>query len=134
SRNITELERNNGGPATVWQDVIWEFQALADAPTALSQFRAQAGSYAVEEGESRAHTFYWLKSLSALGTVDRSVTANTPLHAVFVKNGVRTYQAANPSGSPVPVTFSNGVTLAVPARSVASSNTPAPPPDTTPPS
>ncbi|MBO3103516.1 glycosyl hydrolase [Cellulomonas fengjieae] len=125
-RNIAELERNNGGPATVWQDIIWEFQALADAPTALAQFRSQAGTYAVEEGESRAHTFYWLKNLSGLGTVDRSVTANTPLHAVFVKNGVRTYQAANMSGSAITVTFSNGVTLAVPARSVASSNTSAP--------
>lgn len=121
SRNIAELERNNGGPATVWKDIIWEFQALADAPTALSQFRAQAGSYTVEEGESRAHTFYWLKNLSTLGTVDRSVTANTPLHAVFVKNGVRTYQAANMSSTATTVTFSNGVTLAVPARSVASS-------------
>ncbi|MFC0713275.1 glycosyl hydrolase [Cellulomonas biazotea] len=120
-RNLTELERNNGGPATVWQDIIWEFQALADAPTALSQFRSQANTYTVEEGESRAHTFYWLKNLSGLGTVDRSVTANTPLHAVFVKNGVRTYQAANMSGSAITVTFSNGVTLAVPARSVASS-------------
>ncbi|WP_315095472.1 glycosyl hydrolase [uncultured Cellulomonas sp.] len=132
-RNIAELERNNGGPATVWQDIIWEFQALADAPTALSQFRSQAGSYTVEEGESKAHTFYWLKSLAGLGTVDRSVTANTPLHAVFVKNGVRTYQAANMSGSAITATFSNGVTLNVPARSVASSNTTAPV-DTTAPS
>ncbi|WP_421733943.1 glycosyl hydrolase [Cellulomonas sp.] len=133
SRNIAELERNNGGPAAVWKDIVWEFQALADAPTALSQFRSQADSYAVEEGESRAHTFYWLKSLSGLGTVDRSVTANTPLHAVFVKNGVRTYQAANMSGSAITVTFSNGVTLAVPARSVASSNVSVPT-DTTAPS
>ncbi|WP_231505161.1 glycosyl hydrolase [Cellulomonas sp. URHE0023] len=134
TRNLAELERNNGGPATVWKDILWEFQALADAPTALTQFRSQADSYAIEEGESRAHTFYWLKNLAGLGTVDRSVTANTPLHAVFVKNGVRTYQAANPSGSAITVTFSNGVTLAVPARSVASSNTTAPPADTTAPS
>ncbi|NKY38333.1 carbohydrate-binding protein [Cellulomonas septica] len=119
-RNLTELERNNGGKATVWKDIIWEFQALADAPTALSEFRSQAGSYTVEEGESRAHTFYWLKNLSVLGTVDRSVTANTPLHAVFVKNGTRTYQAANMGSSAITVTFSNGVTLSVPARSVAS--------------
>lgn len=133
TRNIAELERNNGGPAAVWKDIIWEFQALADAPTALAQFRSQATSYAVEEGESRAHTFYWLKNLSVLGTVDRSVTANTPLHAVFVKNGVRTYQAANMTGSAITVTFSNGVTLAVPARSVASSSATAPS-DTTAPS
>jgi len=132
-RNLAELERNNGGPATVWKDILWEFQALADAPTALSQFRSQADSYTIEEGESRAHTFYWLKNLAGLGTVDRSVTANTPLHAVFVKNGVRTYQAANMSGSALTVTFSNGVTLNVPARSVASSNQTAPS-DTTAPS
>lgn len=140
TRNIAELERNNGGPATVWQDIIWEFQALADAPKALSQFRAQASSYPVEEGESRAHTFYWLKSLAGLGTVDRSVTANTPLHAVFLKNGVRTYQAANMSGSATTVRFSDGVTLAVPARSVAATTgdgsttnpTPTPTPTVTP--
>ena len=119
TRNIAELERNNGGPATVWQDIIWEFQALADAPKALAQFRSQASSYAVEEGESRAHTFYWLKNLAGVGTVDRSVTASTPLHAVFLKNGVRTYQAANMSGSATTVRFSDGTTLTVPARSVA---------------
>ena len=98
-RNLAELERNNGGPATVWKDILWEFQALADAPTALAQFRSQADSYAVEEGESRAHTFYWLKNLAGLGTVDRSVTADNPLAAAFVANGTRTYQAANMSGS-----------------------------------
>lgn len=119
-RNLAELERNNGGKATVWQDIIWEFQALADGPGALAEFRAQAGSYPVEEGESKAHTFYWLKNLAGLGTVDRSVTADTPLHAVFVKNGVRTYQAANTGTSTRTVRFSDGVTLDVPARSVAS--------------
>lgn len=134
TRNLAELQRNNGGPPTVWQDIHWEFQALADAPTALAQFRSQAGSYTQEEGESRAHTFYWLTNLSGLGVVDRSVTANTPLHAVFVKNGARTYQAANMSGSPITVSFSNGVTLAVPARSVASSSGGTPPADTVAPS
>ena len=136
-RNLAELERNNGGPATVWQDILWEFQALADGPTALAQFRAQAGSYAVEEGESRAHTFYWLKNLAGLGTLDQSVTANTPLYAVFARNGVRTYEAANMGSSAITVRFSNGVTLNVPARSVASSRggttnpTPTPTPTST---
>lgn len=121
TRNIAELERNNGGPATVWQDIIWEFQAFADAPAALSQWRAQQSSYPVEEGESKAHTFYFLKNMSVLGTVDRTVTANTPLHAVYSKGGTRTYMAANMGQSAITVTFSNGVTLNVPARSVASS-------------
>ena len=120
TRNIDELVRNNGGQPDVWKDIIWEFQAFADAPAALASFRTQADGYTVEEGESRAHTFSWLKNMSTLGTVDRSVTANTPLHAVYVKNGVRTYLASNMGQTASSVTFSNGVTLAVPARSVAS--------------
>ena len=43
-RNIAELERNNGGPATVWQDIIWSFEAFADGPGALADVRAQAPS------------------------------------------------------------------------------------------
>jgi len=133
-RNLAELQTNNGGPATVWQDIIWEFQALADPATALSQFRSQANSYTVEEGESRAHTFAWLKNLSTVGTVDRSVTADTPLYAVFTKNGARSHQAANMTGSPITVHFSDGTTLAVPARSVAASTGGSSSGDTTPPS
>lgn len=132
-RNIAELERNNGGPATVWQDVIWSFEALGDGPGALADFRALAGSYAVEEGESRAHTFYWLASLAGLGQVDRSVTADTPLQAVFLKSGVRTYQAANMGQTALTVTFSDGVQLTVQPHSVASrtGDGPTDPPDPT---
>ncbi len=126
-RNLAEIQRNRGGAPTVWKDILWEFQALADAPAALAQFRAQANSYAIEEGESRAHTFYWLKSLEQVGQVDRSVTANTPLYAVFIKNGIRTHQAANQTGSPLTVRFSDGVQLVVPARSIASTAGPAGP-------
>jgi endoglucanase Acf2 len=129
TRNLAELERNNGGPATVWQDIIWEFEALADAPAALAKFRAQANSYPPEEGESRAHTFSWLANLADVGRVDRTVTANTPLHAVFIKDGVRTYEAANMGQTPRYVSFSDGVTLTVPAHSVAATTVGEPDPD-----
>ena len=57
-------------PPTVWQDIIWEFLALGDAATRRwRKFRANAG-YTPEEGESRAHTFHWIRNLAALGTVD----------------------------------------------------------------
>ncbi|WP_232533906.1 hypothetical protein [Plantactinospora sp. KBS50] len=117
-RNHAELVRNNGGEPTVWRDILWEFQALGDADSALAGLRA-AGGYTPEEGESRAHTFHWVRNLAALGTVDTGVTANHPLAAVFTRNGQRTYVAANPSGTARTVTFSDGTSLAVPAGRTA---------------
>jgi hypothetical protein len=74
----------------VWQDVIWEFLATGDPDAALANYRAD-NSLVSEEGESRAHTFHWIRHLAALGTVDTSVTASSPLAMTFVRNGNRTY-------------------------------------------
>ncbi|MEV1287996.1 glycosyl hydrolase [Micromonospora sp. NPDC049679] len=116
--NWNELVRNNGGQPTVWQDVLWSFQALGNGDGALASFRANPG-YAVEEGESRAHTFHWIRNLAALGQVDTGVTANTPLYGVFSKGGARTYVASNITANPITVTFSTGTTLTVPAGRTA---------------
>jgi endoglucanase Acf2 len=116
--NHAELVRNNGGEPTVWQDICWEYQALGDADTALTNLRANPG-YTPEEGESRAHTFHWVRNLAALGTVDTTVTANHPLAAVFTRNGARTYVASNVTAAPITVTFSTGTTLTVPAGKTA---------------
>ncbi|MEU5910031.1 glycosyl hydrolase [Micromonospora sp. NPDC047527] len=143
--NYAELVRNNGGPPTVWQDILWQFQALGDGDAALANLRANPG-YTVEEGESRAHTFHWIRNLAALGTVDTAVTANHPLSAVFSRNGSRTYVASNPTASPITVTFSNGTRLTVAAGKTATTGaytwsggnasggvTPTTPPTTAPP-
>ncbi|MCX5064868.1 glycosyl hydrolase [Micromonospora lupini] len=116
--NYAELVRNNGGPPTVWQDILWQFQALGDPDAALANLRANPG-YTPEEGESRAHTFHWIRNLAALGTVDTTVTANHPLSAVFSRNGARTYVASNPTASPITVTFSTGTRLTVAAGRTA---------------
>jgi endoglucanase Acf2 len=116
--NYNEMTTDNGGPPTVWQDVLWSFQALGDGDAALANLRANPG-YTPEEGESRAHTFHWVRNLAALGTVDTSVTANTPLYAVFTKNGARTYAATNLTAAALTVTFSDGRTLTVPAGRTA---------------
>ncbi|MFD6735917.1 glycosyl hydrolase, partial [Micromonospora aurantiaca] len=118
--NYAELVTNKGGPPTVWQDIIWEFLALGDGEQALRNFRANSG-FTSEEGESKAHTFHWIRNLAALGTVDTSVTANHPLAKVFVKNGARTYVASNITARSLTVTFSNGTTLVVPAGKTATS-------------
>jgi hypothetical protein len=45
------------------------------------------------------------------GSVDRTVTADTPLYAVFRKGAARTYAAYNARGTAKKVQFSDGATL-----------------------
>jgi len=117
--NYDEIVRNAGEPRA-WQDILWQFLALGDPDLALSKLRANPG-FAPEEGETRAHTFHWIRNLAALGTVDGALTADHPLAVAFVKAGRRTYVAANISSASLTVTFSNGVRVNVPAgKTVAS--------------
>ncbi|WP_309135341.1 glycosyl hydrolase [Cellulomonas sp.] len=117
--NYAELEEANGGPPTVWQDILWSYLALGDAPRALRLLDADPG-YPVEEGESRGHTYHWIANLAALGTLDASVHGDNPLSAVFSQDGRRTYVAANVTSRTRVVTFSDGTRVEVPAgRTVA---------------
>ena len=112
--NYAEVVRNRGGEPTVWQDILWEYLALGDPAGALARYRAQPG-YVPEEGESRAHTFHWLRNLAALGTVDTAVTASSPLAMAFTRAGKRTYVVANTGTTPVTVRFSDGYVVKAPA-------------------
>ena len=109
-----EMVRNKGSEPTLWRDILWQYLALGDPDAALSKLRA-AGSYTPEEGESRAHTFHWIRNLAALGQVEPTVAANHPLAKVFTKNGAKTYVASNITSSALTVTFTDGRTLSVPA-------------------
>ena len=117
-RLYAQMETLKGGPPTSWQDILWEFYALGDADAALAKFQANPG-FGSEQGESKAHTFHWIRNLAALGTVDRSVTADTPLYQVFTKNGSRTYSATNATAQTIYVHFSDGTTLEVEAGKTA---------------
>nr|WP_312892791.1 glycosyl hydrolase [Allostreptomyces psammosilenae] len=119
--NIAEMEAANGGPAVEWRDILWEFQAVGDPARARAAWEAGWQSYTPEQGESKAHTDSWIVALDTMGAPDPSVTASIPTAAAFTKNGTRTYVAHNFSGSAITVAFSDGRTLAVPARSTASS-------------
>ncbi|MEV5444343.1 glycosyl hydrolase [Streptomyces sp. NPDC052644] len=118
-RNIAEMERQNGGQAVEWRDILWEFQSLADPAAAKSKWDAQHASYTPEQGESKAHTYHWLTTLDTLGAPDPSVTGDLPTSAVFTKGTVRTYAAHNHGSTSRTVTFSDGAKLTVPARSTA---------------
>ncbi|MFJ8146298.1 glycosyl hydrolase [Streptomyces sp. NPDC096048] len=118
-RNLAELERENGGPAVEWRDILWEFQSLADPAFAKAKWDAGHAGYTPEQGESKAHTYHWITTLDALGAPDPSVTGDLPTSAVFTKNGTRTYAAHNHGSTAHTVTFSDGKKLTVPARSTA---------------
>ncbi|MFJ4965775.1 glycosyl hydrolase [Streptomyces sp. NPDC088729] len=118
-RNIAEMERENGGPAQEWRDLLWEFESLADPAAAKAKWDAGNTGYTPEQGESRAHTYHWLATLDSLGAPDTTVSGDLPTSAVFAKNGTRTYAAHNYGSTARTVTFSDGKTLSVPARSTA---------------
>jgi endoglucanase Acf2 len=108
---------NDGTPDDIWQDVLASYLALADPDAGLAMWR-KYGS--VEFGDTRTRTLYWILSLKEMGTPDFSVTADTPLYAVFKdKAGAQTYLAYNAGSTPIRVTFSTGKTVDVSPRSLA---------------
>ncbi|MFG3322595.1 glycosyl hydrolase [Streptomyces sp. NPDC048171] len=118
-RNLAELARENGGPAVEWRDILWEFESLADPAAAKAKWDAGQAGYTPEQGESKAHTYHWISTLDTIGAPDTAVTGDIPTSAVFSKGTTRTYAAHNFGASPRTVTFSDGATLTVPARSTA---------------
>jgi hypothetical protein len=60
--------------------------------------------------------------LDAVGNIDRSITANSPIYAVFHKNGVKTYVAYNFTDQVKTVTFSDGHSITVQPNSFNAGN------------
>ena len=101
---------------TNWSDMIWMYRALSDPQDALKQFAAQESSYTPEAGNSKANAYVWLNTLAALGHVDRTITCDRPLYAVFNKDGKRTYVVYNMVDRPMPVVFSDGTKFEMPPK------------------
>ncbi len=114
--NYQSLVETNGGPEAFWQDIIWSYQALADPDQAMQKFNSNP-FYLVEEGESKARTYQWIRGMQDFGQLDYSVISNSPTAVTFNKNGTKTHAAYNPSNSTVLVSFSDGASLTVPPRS-----------------
>ncbi|WP_279379107.1 glycosyl hydrolase [Acetivibrio straminisolvens] len=100
-----------------WKDIQYMYYALYDPAAAKNMWNE---SIVPEDGESKAHTYHWICNLDGLGLPDFSVTADTPLYSVFVKNNTRTYVAYNVSSVAKKVTFSDGKAITVPPRSMRS--------------
>jgi endoglucanase Acf2 len=100
---------------TSWADLIWMYRALTDAPDAIRLLEGAGAEAKSEDGNSKANLLHWIYNLRQLGRVDRSVTADHPLYAVFTNGNTRHYAACNLSPRPLTVRFSDGYTLPVPA-------------------
>jgi endoglucanase Acf2 len=105
------VQENKGTSWDAWRDIIYMYRALSDPADAMKQFDATKDRSRFEQGNSRANTYHWIGTLQKAGQVDRSVTADWPLYAVFEKEGVKTYAAFNPTDRPVTVTFSDATKL-----------------------
>ena len=102
----------------LWHDTYWKYLSFINPQAAIDMYDAYPDRI-LKFGISDAQTYHWLHSMNAMGTVDASITANEPIAAVFVKNGVKTYVSHNYSNTPKTVTFSDGFQLLVPARQMA---------------
>ncbi|NDI35062.1 glycosyl hydrolase [Chengkuizengella sediminis] len=106
-----------------WQDILVSYYALSNPAEALTLWKDEDTeidpAVGVEFGESRAHTYQWIRSLDVYGLPNFDITANTPLYSVFNKDGLNTYVAYNASDSETIVTFSDCFELTVPANTMA---------------
>ena len=104
-------------PPDIWQDIFAKYLALAQPQQALDEWK-RWGSF--ELGDTRSHALHWMLSLKEMGTPDSSVTANTPLFAVFkTPDGRKTYLAFNAGPSELQVQFSDGKKMTVAAGKLA---------------
>jgi endoglucanase Acf2 len=106
-------------PLDHWADVLWMQQATFDAAGAKANWAKRPPNFKPEAGNSLTQTELWLQVFDAFGTVDASVTADTPFAATFTKNGKRSYVAWNLTDKPMTVTFSDRTLLICPAKEIS---------------
>ena len=109
--NYRTVEDAVDGSFSYWEDVMWKYRALSDPDDAIEQFDAAGEEYDPEFGTSRAHTYHWIATLGEIGSPDPTVTADTPLAAVFNGDDGRSYVAYNADGENRTVSFSDGTTI-----------------------
>ena len=115
----TGILSNEANP-NLWHDTYWQYLSFIDPQAAINLYDSYPDR-GLKFGISDAQTYHWLHAMNALGRVNTAITANYPIAASFVDNGVITYVAHNYSDTPITVTFSDGYTLGAPAHQMVSS-------------
>jgi len=101
-----------------WYDVLWCYQAFSDPEGALTGYNRWQGRD-IKNGISDAQTYHWLHTMHALGQVRHDISADYPMAVVFDLGSVKTYVAHNYGSTAITVHFSDGFSLPVPARAMA---------------
>lgn len=113
-----------------------KYYALSDPDNAITKFYDVPANYDevggirpndkwTDIGDSGVYTFHFIKYLQKHGTPDFTVRAtNTPFFQVLKKGASKTYLAYNSGSSVLKVTFSDGTSFDVPARSLGSTTKP----------
>ena len=104
----------------LWFETYWSFRSFSNPANAVALYNNYP-NYKLKFGNSDAQTYHWLHSFNGLGTVDATVTCNYPIAAVFNKAGDKTYVAHNYGTSAITVSYSDGFTMTVPARTLKTS-------------
>ena len=99
---------------THWQDIIFEYLALADPVEANRRYQANGVDTNSEFGETKVHTTQWIAALKSLGQYDESVRANSPTALCFSNQGKTIYLAYNAGSKTNTVTFTDGTKFDVP--------------------
>jgi endoglucanase Acf2/PKD repeat protein len=121
--NYNEIVSERSGQPVIWQDVLWEYLALADANLALSYYYADQ-SYPPFDGESRAHTLHWLYNLKKMGQLDTTIVADISTYSVLKDAaGDLTYIAYNAGVMDRTVHFSDGFSMEVGPKEMATHRT-----------
>ena len=114
ARSYDALVAARGGTDwKMWADLVVMYRALSDPLDAERQWNALADSVEPEAGNSRSNVALWVSTLRRVGRVDRSVSADAPLYAVFHDGERRTYVSYNARRSERTVHFSDGTDLKV---------------------
>ncbi|MEL6254594.1 MAG: glycosyl hydrolase [Bacteroidota bacterium] len=121
----TEIEQNTGilnnvPNVNLWHDVMWEYLAFIDPQKAIELYNSYPDR-GLKFGVSDAQTYHWLHAMNVLGNVDISLTADHPLAAAFNKNGSLIYVGQNYGADSLDVHFSDGYTMSIPPRTLATS-------------
>ncbi len=108
---------NKYGSVNRWNELFWEYLALADPQRALGYYKTQPHGETEPSppSETAPHYYHWIHNMAAMGPYRSDITANTPSYAVFGEGSDLTYVAYNPTASEIVVEFSNGTVIAVPA-------------------
>jgi len=104
----------------LWFENYWSFLAFTNPSEAVNLYNNYP-NFKLKNGNTDAHVYHWLHAFNGMGTVDATVTASHPISAVFNKAGDKTYVAHNYGATPIVVTYSDGFTMSVPARTLKTS-------------